>query len=371
MRSWITGDYPIGVAVSKERFAALPLERHATRGAWNYTLLPAAATPAISEGTTGRALQSRPPPPADARPSSTDARLTGMTAAGLARLAAPLAPLQAARAQQRYSQQRGGRARRATGERPRQAAVRRRRVAAAHPPLPAAGLLHERARRPAGSHRHLHRRPGQADPRESSKITAMTREWPRSGSPTTMPCSPSSTAICAPPGPTIIERLSHPALTGLTRRELHDLTEPLGRAAVRPSRTPQPPATRRPAPARHPRRRLPPEDQQQRARPAHHSLPEKAVHAGRPRRRPRRRQQIRRRQRHPPDARPCSSTKTPFPGLRRPATAQPPISSPLRQQTNNADKLIPYGFSECGSAARTRRAGWRRWPRSGHGARRR
>ena len=33
------GDYPTGVAVSKERFAALPLKRHATHGAWNYTLV--------------------------------------------------------------------------------------------------------------------------------------------------------------------------------------------------------------------------------------------------------------------------------------------------------------------------------------------
>ena len=51
------GDYPTGVAISKERFAALPLERHATHGAWNYTLRPAAAATAVSEGTTGRALR--------------------------------------------------------------------------------------------------------------------------------------------------------------------------------------------------------------------------------------------------------------------------------------------------------------------------
>ena len=44
-----------------------------------------------------------------------DPRLTGMSAAQLQQLAARLAPSQAARAQQRYSQQRGGRARRATG----------------------------------------------------------------------------------------------------------------------------------------------------------------------------------------------------------------------------------------------------------------
>jgi predicted DNA-binding protein YlxM (UPF0122 family) len=44
-----------------------------------------------------------------------DLRLTGMTSTELERLTAALAPAQAARARQRHSQQRGGRARRATG----------------------------------------------------------------------------------------------------------------------------------------------------------------------------------------------------------------------------------------------------------------
>src|SRR5919199_6979854 len=35
-----TGDYPTGIAVSQERLHALPLERHATHGAWNYSLHP-------------------------------------------------------------------------------------------------------------------------------------------------------------------------------------------------------------------------------------------------------------------------------------------------------------------------------------------
>ena len=109
------GDYPTGVAVSKERFAALPLERHATRGAWNYTLHPAARTPAVGEGTTGQRSS-----PAHRRQEMlaklNDERLTGMTRAELARLCAALASLQAARAQQRYSEQRGGRARRASGK---------------------------------------------------------------------------------------------------------------------------------------------------------------------------------------------------------------------------------------------------------------
>jgi hypothetical protein len=109
------GDYPTGVAISKERFAALPVERHATHGAWNYTLRPAAATPAVSEGTAGQ--RSSPARRRQEMPRKLDdERLTGMTSAGLARLCAALAPLQAARAQQRYSQQRRGRARRAAGK---------------------------------------------------------------------------------------------------------------------------------------------------------------------------------------------------------------------------------------------------------------
>jgi transposase len=109
------GDYPTGVAISKERFAALPVERHATHGAWNYTLHPAAATSSVSEGTAGQRSS-----PAHRRQEMlgklNDERLTGMNSAGLACLCAALAPLQAARAQQRYSQQREGRARRASGK---------------------------------------------------------------------------------------------------------------------------------------------------------------------------------------------------------------------------------------------------------------
>ncbi len=109
------GDYPIGVAISKERFAALPLERHAVHGAWNYTLHLAVGTPPVAEGTTGERSS-----PARRREEMlaklNDDRLTGMTSAELASLAAALAPLQAARAQQRHSAQRGGRARRAAGK---------------------------------------------------------------------------------------------------------------------------------------------------------------------------------------------------------------------------------------------------------------
>jgi transposase len=108
-----TGDYPIGVSISKERFAALPLERHATHGTWNYTLLPqpATATETVDAGESSGPAQRRQAMLA----RLADPRLTGMTNTELARLATQLAPAQAARTHQRYAQQRGGRARRATG----------------------------------------------------------------------------------------------------------------------------------------------------------------------------------------------------------------------------------------------------------------
>ena len=109
-----TGDYPTGVAISKERFAALPLQRHAIHGTWNYTLHPQPAT------TTEVAAVGESGGPAGRRQAMltrlADPRLTGLTSAELDQLSNDLAPRQAARAQQRYAEQRGGRARRATGK---------------------------------------------------------------------------------------------------------------------------------------------------------------------------------------------------------------------------------------------------------------
>jgi hypothetical protein len=193
------GDYPTGVAISKERFAALPLERHATHGAWNYTLHPAAAAPAVSEGSTGQ-LSS----PAHRRQEMlgklNDERLTGMTSAGLARLCAALAPLQAARAQQRYSQQRGGRARRATGN------VRARPLFDDAARLLLA-LLYQRQVCSMNVLADLLEVTATCigdlvkETREILEDHGHDPEWPRSGSPPTMPCSPSWTATCALHGP--------------------------------------------------------------------------------------------------------------------------------------------------------------------------
>src|SRR3954447_15069407 len=111
------GSYPVGVAISKERFADLPLQAHVLHGAWSYTLHPHRAPgqttdPVLTPVSDGRG-------PATRRQAMlarlNDPRLTGLTTPEFERLAAVLATAQAARTQQRYAEQRGGRARRATG----------------------------------------------------------------------------------------------------------------------------------------------------------------------------------------------------------------------------------------------------------------
>jgi hypothetical protein len=94
---------------------ALPLERHAVHGTWNYTLHPEDNAHAMVEGSP------------DERSTAShrrqeilnqldDTRLTGLDQEQLSLLCTALAPLQAARSHERYSEQRGGRARRATGK---------------------------------------------------------------------------------------------------------------------------------------------------------------------------------------------------------------------------------------------------------------
>lgn len=109
-----TGSYPVGISVSTQRMAGLALEPHPVHSLWNYTLHPA-QQPTPNPAAATDAVRD----PAQARSAAlhmlADPRLTGMTRADLAQLAAALAPAQAARAHQRYSEQRGGRRRRATG----------------------------------------------------------------------------------------------------------------------------------------------------------------------------------------------------------------------------------------------------------------
>lgn len=105
-----TGDYPVGVSVSTERMKALPITPHAERGTWNYTIGPAATgtKAAVGPGDRDRNRSA-------ALHTLADPRLTGMSRGDLDELAASLAPAQAARAEQRYFEQRGGRRRQVKG----------------------------------------------------------------------------------------------------------------------------------------------------------------------------------------------------------------------------------------------------------------
>jgi hypothetical protein len=218
------GDYPTGVAVSKERFATLPLQRHAIHGAWNYTLRPAAGAPPASEATTSQ--HSSPARRQQMLAKLNDERLTGMTSGELASLCTAVAPLQAARAQQRYSQQREGRARRAAGK------PRGR-------PLfddPARVLLTLLYQRQACSMNVL------ADLLEVTAtcigdLVGETREVLEDHGYATGTAAvrfPTAQALrtfldsdARPQRAQIVEQLSHPALTGLSRLRLQDLTRQL------------------------------------------------------------------------------------------------------------------------------------------------
>jgi Rhodopirellula transposase DDE domain len=215
------GDYPTGVAISKERFAALPLERHAAHGAWNYTLHPRricspAGAPASESGGAGQRRQAT-------LARLADPRLTGMTAAQLGQLAAALAPAQAARAQQRYSEQRGGRARRARGN-------PRGRPLFGDPARLLLTLLYQRQVCSMNVLADLLEVTGTC----IGELVKETRELleDHGHDPGVAPIrftAPDALLAFAnsdlrPARATVIDRLSHPALTGLTRTELHDLT---------------------------------------------------------------------------------------------------------------------------------------------------
>jgi transposase len=104
-----TRDYPVGIAVSKARIDALPIESHTVHGTWNYTIhpthpdgAPTASTADVPDRAATLALLAHP-------------RLTGLSTAELDTLAALLAPAQAARWEQRRYQERGGPRRHAPG----------------------------------------------------------------------------------------------------------------------------------------------------------------------------------------------------------------------------------------------------------------
>src|SRR5436190_16758868 len=97
-----TGRYPLGVAISTEHMSMLPITPHAERGAWNYTIDPDARHAPLPAPDHRQLVRAR------ALDTLADPRLTGISHEQLTELAAALAPAQAARAEQRYFEQRGG-----------------------------------------------------------------------------------------------------------------------------------------------------------------------------------------------------------------------------------------------------------------------
>ncbi|GAA0699806.1 hypothetical protein GCM10010193_63160 [Kitasatospora atroaurantiaca] len=106
--------YPTGVAISKARMNALPLEPHETRGTWNYTLHPA---PTGGETTPPETTHlATAPDRGTVLDLLDDARLTGMSTAELDALANRLATAQEAEREQRCFRQRGGPRRKAAAD---------------------------------------------------------------------------------------------------------------------------------------------------------------------------------------------------------------------------------------------------------------
>ncbi|WP_445529997.1 ISAzo13 family transposase [Streptomyces cyslabdanicus] len=221
-----TDDYPTGIAISKERFQALPLERHAVHSTWNYTLHPQDASDAAAPAPVGEAGG-----PARRRQAMlhrlADERLTGLSSARLEELATALAPAQAARAHQRYSEQRGGRARRATGKlrgskplfddaaRLLLTLLYQRQVCSLNV---LADLLEVTATCIAD---HVKETREVLEDHDHDPGVAAVR-FPTTDALLTFLDSDQRPARYG-----IIERLSHPVLTGLTRDELHQLTQRL------------------------------------------------------------------------------------------------------------------------------------------------
>jgi transposase len=104
------GTYPVGIAVSRDQVRRLPITAHPQRGAWNYTVGPDAAQDDLPRAADRDRDRSQ------ILAILADPRLTGMSPAELDALIRALAPRQAAQAEARKYQQRGGPRRKTKGE---------------------------------------------------------------------------------------------------------------------------------------------------------------------------------------------------------------------------------------------------------------
>jgi transposase len=212
------GDYPLGVAVTREQLRLLPIEAHAQHGRWNYTIAPTGGQVA----PVGAQERSR------ARTSAlhvlADQRLTGMSRHELAALAEALAPAQEAQAAQRCFEQRGGQRRRAPG------AGSKGLLSAADRVLVTVVYL-----RQICSQNVLSDLLG-INTNSIGQAIAETRqllnEHHRTITPTTLRFTTASALTefvssdqPEPPRSRVSDRLANPALTGLSRAELAAMTE--------------------------------------------------------------------------------------------------------------------------------------------------
>ena len=104
-----TNTYPLGIAVTREQFQALPIQAHAQHGAWNYTIAASggSASPIRAEERSRDRVA--------ALELLADPRLTGLSRDELTALALQLRASQEAQTAQRCFEQRGGARRRAPG----------------------------------------------------------------------------------------------------------------------------------------------------------------------------------------------------------------------------------------------------------------
>jgi predicted DNA-binding protein YlxM (UPF0122 family) len=253
---------------------ALPIQRHAVHGTWNYTLRPQLAsccTKAAHVGDVGELGG-----PAQRRQAMlrqlADPRLTGMTSTELEGLVAALAPAQAARAPSATANSAAGRARRATGTLPNTPllddAARllitlcyQRQVCSMNVlsdllevTATCIGDTVKQTREVLQDHGHTF---GAAPVRfPTAQALHAFRDTD------TRPARTQLHKAAVPPG-SDRNQPPRPAATHRTARV----------PATSPGPAPQLPAAPWPAAGRHPQRRLPPEDQQPRTRPCGCPLP--------------------------------------------------------------------------------------------------
>lgn len=208
---------------------ALPIPPHPWHGAWNYAIHPRLVTERRADGQAATGHHGPDLARSKALEVPADPALTGMSRQELDALAARLAPAQAAHSEQRCYQQRGGRRRRARG------AGGRPLLGDADRILTTVVYLRQVCSQKVLSELL------EVNPTSVGQATAATRrlleEHRCSVTPTTLRfCHATDLLDCLENGitvsqprsrPRLPEVLSDPALTGISRQELQQLTERL------------------------------------------------------------------------------------------------------------------------------------------------